>query len=117
MFNTDELVIEKIQSCELWEDVPHYEKLDVIHCVLCLIPNPYDSIREYLKRRKEHNKKYRKNNAEKIKEYKKQYRKDLKRRKEHNKRYKEFWDNADKVTFNDDRSMYRAALMTKLLDE
>ena len=88
MFNTDELVIEKIQSCELWEDVPHYEKLDVIHCVLCLIPNPYDSIEQYLRRRKEHDRKY-----------------------------KEFWDNSDKVTFNDDRSMYRAALMTKLLDE
>lgn len=88
MFNTDELVIEKIQNCELWANVPRYEKLDIIHCLLCLIPNPYDSIREYLKRRKEHNK-----------------------------RYKEFWSNADKVTFNDDRSMYRAALMTKLADE
>ena len=47
MFNTDELVIEKIQSYELWTDVPRYERLDVVHCVLCLIPNPYDSIREY----------------------------------------------------------------------
>ena len=88
MFNTDELVIEKIQSCELWEDVARYEKLEVIHCVVCLVPDPCDSMREYLKRRKEHNK-----------------------------RYKEFWSNADKVTFNDDRSMYRAALMTKLADE
>ena len=88
MFNTDDLVIEKIQSCELWADVPHYERLDVIHCVLCLISNHYDSIEQYLKRRKEHNK-----------------------------RYKEFWSNADKVTFNDDRSMYIAALMTKLADE
>lgn len=88
MFNTDELVIEKIQSCELWADVPRYERLDVIHCVLCLISNHYDSIEQYLKRRKEHNK-----------------------------RYKEFWSNADKVTFNDDRSMYIAALMTKLADE
>lgn len=88
MFNTDELVIEKIQSCELWADVPRYERLDVIHCVLCLISNRYDSIEQYLKRRKEHNRKY-----------------------------KEFWSNADKVTFNDDRSMYIAALMTKLADE
>ena len=88
MFNTDELVIEKIQSYELWTDVPSSERLDVVHCVLCLIPNPYDSIREYLKRRKEHNKKY-----------------------------KEFWSNADKVIFNNDRSMYRAAIMTKLADE
>lgn len=88
MFNTNELVIEKIQSYELWADVPRYERLDFVHCVLCLIPNPYDSIKQYLKRRKEHNRKY-----------------------------KEFWDNADKVTFNDDRSMYRAALMTKLADE
>lgn len=88
MFNTDDLVIGKIQSCELWADVPRYERLDVIHCVLCLISNHYDSIEQYLKRRKEHNK-----------------------------RYKEFWSNADKVTFNDDRSMYIAALMTKLADE
>ena len=62
--------------------------LDVVHCVLCLIPNRYDSIREYLKRREEHNKKY-----------------------------KEFLSNADKVIFNNDRSMYRAAIMTKLADE
>ena len=88
MFNTDKLIIEKIQSYELWADVPHYERLDVIHCVLCLILNPYDSIREYLKRRKEHNK-----------------------------RYKEFWSNANKVIFNNDRSMYRVAIMTKLVDE
>ena len=88
MFNTDELVIEKIQSYEFWADVPHYEKLDIIHCLLCLIPNRYDSIREYLKRRKDHNK-----------------------------QYKEFWSNADKVTFNDDKSMYRVALMTKLANE
>lgn len=88
MFNTDELVIEKIQSYELWAEVPRYERLDVVHCVLCLIPNRYDSIRKYLKRRKGHNK-----------------------------RYKEFWSNADKVIFNNDRSMYRVAIVTKLADE
>ena len=82
MFNTDELVIEKIQSYELWADVPHYEKLDIIHCL------SYGSIKQYLKRRKEHNKEY-----------------------------KEFWSNADKVTFNADKSMYRVALMTKLADK
>lgn len=82
MFNIDELVIEKIQSYEFWADVPHYEKLDIIHCL------SYGSIKQYLKRRKEHNKKY-----------------------------KEFWSNADKVTFNADKSMYRAALMTKLADK
>ena len=88
MFNTDELVIEKIQSYELWADVPRYEKIDIIHCLLCLIPNPYDSIEQYLKRRKEHNRKY-----------------------------TECWSNADKVICNNDRSMYRTALMTKLADE
>lgn len=80
-------IVEKIHSYELCADVPQYKKLDIIHCLLCLIPNPYDSTRQYLKRRKEHNKKY-----------------------------KEFWDKADKITFNDDKSEYLFAHLTQAVD-
>lgn len=80
-----ELVVENVQDCEFWADTPQYEKLDIKYCLLCLIPQPYDTIDQYLRRRKEHNKKY-----------------------------KEFWSNTDKITFNADKTKYICAMLTQL---
>lgn len=87
MFKLDELVVEKIQKYELWIKVPQYERLDIKYCLVGLILLRYNSIAEYLKRRKEHNKKY-----------------------------KEFWAKADKITFNNDKSEYLFAHLIQAVD-
>lgn len=83
MLNLNDIVINNIKEVQIWEEVPTYEKLDILFCIKMLSASLIGSIEarnglcSYLKSRKRNNKKY-----------------------------KDFYNDTSNTTFNEDGTKY-----------